>query len=243
MTAPRPSRLAIEFGASSSPNHPAAVALARAFRKHRMRGKGRTARHVCPVALKSDRELRTALDLLRLVSSWKSASVLVDGPSAKQSTRQSRRRKNNESFDSNNRTCPYHSRQSCHLRWDRFCRSLCGKVRLGGLTLPRNKFQYAKYEVGPGDEVVVDIVSIDEEIVDITMRLGKIEDELYATCLILSVEDASEIGALGEMLVSASRKMIERRREDQAEDAARDRAIDEVSSGKYKDEVEWETRK
>ncbi len=75
----RPSRLVIEFGRSSSPNHASTMALAHRFRHHEKHGEGRAMRHVCPVALRSEREQKAALELLRLVSSWKSTSVLVDG--------------------------------------------------------------------------------------------------------------------------------------------------------------------
>ena len=80
--AARPSRLVIEFGHTTSAHRDAAVALARQFRRHEKQGEGRTMRHVCPVALRSERELKAALELLRLVSNWKSASVLVDGTPA-----------------------------------------------------------------------------------------------------------------------------------------------------------------
>ena len=70
-------KLVLEFGRTTSPNRERAVALARSLRHHKQLGDGREARHVCPIALGSERELKAALRLLRLTACWKSRSEKV----------------------------------------------------------------------------------------------------------------------------------------------------------------------
>ena len=71
--------LVLQFGSTSSPNRDAAIRIARSFRRYQKRGDGRGASHVCPVSLRSDREWKAALQLLRMISGWKSTSIRIDG--------------------------------------------------------------------------------------------------------------------------------------------------------------------
>ena len=70
--------LVIEFCRSSSPNYKVAEGIARKCSRYTSSGEGKFINHRCDIDLGDGADIGRALKLLRIVSGWKTTSVLVE---------------------------------------------------------------------------------------------------------------------------------------------------------------------